>query len=351
MSDIHEFSQFKILNHMDRIQGVLDGELPPPVTLEIDPTNACNHNCRWCIDARHRKSNPEMLKLEAALSIIDQARKMGVRSLVVKGGGEPLIYRHIEKLLLHAHEVGFETGIITNGEKILEHRDVIEKTCTWLRISLDAGSSDVHEKVHRPKNPGAFEKICQGIKAVSEKVFCGVIYIIHPMTFHEMGIAARRVKALGSRYIGFKRVIADSELFDAETLLSIEANYLFARRQNECADFKVMGFHIYNFRDGKNRLPYEVCLGHHLIGILCANGEIYACCSTRGNPDYSFGNIYENSFEDIWNGKRRKAVLEKISKGACKNLCVGHTSYMRYDHYNELFKYLLSGEKPHRNFL
>jgi len=348
---VREFSEFKVVNHLDRIEDVLKGGYPPPVTLEIDPTNGCNHNCIWCVDAKHRSNNPALLSKENILDVIDQAKELGVKSLVIKGGGEPLTYPHIRQLLLHGHKMGFEIGIITNGERIIDYHDVIRKTCTWLRISLDSGSAEVHRSVHRPGNTDAFNKICRGIAAVAKDVFCGIIYIIHPLTFHEMGLAAKRVKAAGCRYIGFKRVISDKKLFDAELLMSIEANYLFARRQYECENFSVMGFKIYNFHDGMNPKPYTACLGHHLVGILCANGEVYACCSTRGMKKYSFGNINKETLFEIWNGQKRKEIIKKISKGKCKNICVGHTSYMRYDHYNELFNYLSLPKKPHADFL
>jgi MoaA/NifB/PqqE/SkfB family radical SAM enzyme len=350
-TSIREFSEFKILNHLDRVHAVLRGEIPPPVTLEIDPTNACIHNCVWCIDARHRSDHPETLPREVALKAVEDAANMGVRSLVVKGGGEPLVYPHIDELLRTARENEMETGIITNGERILDHQDVIRETCTWLRISLDAGSKETHVATHRPKNPDAFDRIWQGVHAVVDDVYCGIIYIIHPATFHEMGVAARRAKEAGCKYIGFKRVVAEKELFDTELYMSIDANYLFAKRQYEDQTFSVMGFRIYNFTKGVNAQPYEMCLGHHLVGILCADGGVYACCATRGRDAYRYGSIYEQSLSEIWQGERRRQILEKIARGDCKHICVGHSSYMRYDHYNDLFLYLSKSRRPHGNFL
>lgn len=346
-----EFSEFKVLNHFDRIQQVLSGSLPPPVTLELDPTNACNHNCIWCVDKYHRKNHKTQLPKDVALQTVRQAKQFGVKTLVIKGGGEPLVYPHIEDLLLTAHDAGLEIGIITNGEKIIDHKEVIEKTCSWLRISVDAGSSEVHRTVHRPRNKDAFKKICKGISAVGNQVFCGVIYIIHPLTYHEMGIAARKVKESGCRYIGFKRVISEENLFDTQMLVSCEANFQFAKKQYESDNFSVMGFRIYNFETGNKGKPYDRCFGHHLVGIVAADGEMYACCSTRGREKYSFGNIKEKSFTEIWHGPQRQKVLEKVSEGECKRYCLGHTSYMRYDHYNELFNYLTESQKPHANFL
>jgi radical SAM protein with 4Fe4S-binding SPASM domain len=349
---VKEFSEFKIFNHIDRIQAVLRGERPAPVTLEIDPTNSCNHNCIWCIDALHREEHHNaMLPREVALQAVADAKAMGVRSLVVKGGGEPLVYPHIAELLRFAKQCGFEVGVITNGERILDFADVIEETCTWLRISLDAGSAETHQRTHRAKNPQAFDKIWSGVQRLADKVYIGIIYIIHPATFHEMALAAKRAKASGCRYIAFKRVVAAEELFDTELYMTIDANYLFARRQYDNGTFSVFGFRIYNFTKGVNATPYKMCKGHHLVGILGADGNVYACCSTRGNLEYRFGNVHEQSLAEIWQGEKRRQVLQAIDDGRCRQICLGHTSYMRYDHYNELFEYLAQDDKPHGNFL
>src|SRR5437763_1554464 len=43
------FSPHKILAHFDRLQRVAAGEFVYPITVEIDPTNVCNHRCQWCV--------------------------------------------------------------------------------------------------------------------------------------------------------------------------------------------------------------------------------------------------------------------------------------------------------------
>ncbi|MDP8225249.1 MAG: radical SAM protein [Candidatus Lernaella stagnicola] len=349
---MREFSEFKVINHLGRVRAVLRGEFPPPITLEIDPTNACNHSCVWCIDRQHREKNgAASLPLEVAKRAVAEAREMGALSLVIKGGGEPLVYPHIAELMRFAKGIGFELGVITNGERIVDHADVLRKTCSWLRISLDAGSAETHRQAHRPTNPDAYERVWKGIDLLAGDVYCGVIYIIHPLTFHEMAVAARRAKESGCQYIGFKRVVADEEIFDAEMYMSIDTNYLFAKRHYEDADFHVMGFRIYNYSQGPRGREYNLCLGHHLVGILCADGGVYACCSTRGMKPFCFGNVYEQSFAEIWHGERRREILKRINDKKCRRICVGHTSYMRYDHYNNLFEYLADEEKPHGNFL
>ena len=53
----------------------------------------------------------------------------------------------------------------------------------------------------------------------------------------------------------------------------------------------------------------------------------------------------------IWYGDRRAEVVARIDQGECRMLCVGKTSYMRYDHYNNLIEYVKNSEKPHADFI
>ncbi|MGW8181980.1 MAG: radical SAM protein, partial [bacterium] len=54
--------QKKILWHHKRVYSWLNGEVVYPITMEIDPTNACNEQCIWCCWKDHRSDNTTMSK-------------------------------------------------------------------------------------------------------------------------------------------------------------------------------------------------------------------------------------------------------------------------------------------------
>ena len=41
--------QSKVLYHLDTVLDYFDGKNVDPITMEIDPSNACNHSCPFCI--------------------------------------------------------------------------------------------------------------------------------------------------------------------------------------------------------------------------------------------------------------------------------------------------------------
>ena len=46
--DVRQFSADKILKHLDRVNAWLQGHNQPPITVELDMTNFCNHKCPEC---------------------------------------------------------------------------------------------------------------------------------------------------------------------------------------------------------------------------------------------------------------------------------------------------------------
>ena len=41
----------KVIANYDRVDELLNGNNPPPVLVEFDPSNACNHGCVFCLSS------------------------------------------------------------------------------------------------------------------------------------------------------------------------------------------------------------------------------------------------------------------------------------------------------------
>jgi MoaA/NifB/PqqE/SkfB family radical SAM enzyme len=85
---------------------------PPPVTLVINPTMACNLRCTGCYAFEFGK---ETMPPELFRRTVEQAREMGVRFLVITGG-EPFIYKPLLDVAEEFSDMTFLT--YTNGTLI-----------------------------------------------------------------------------------------------------------------------------------------------------------------------------------------------------------------------------------------
>jgi len=97
----------------------------------------------------------------------------------------------------------------------------------------------------------------------------------------------------------------------------------------------------------KENKPYKKCLGLPFWAYINSTGDIYACSSFLGNKKFCYGNIYKNSFKEIWKRKKRKQILGMFSRefniSQCRQAC-------RLD---EINRYLWELKNPdsHVNFI
>jgi radical SAM protein with 4Fe4S-binding SPASM domain len=345
------FNPHKVLNHFDRLQKLVRGEIVSPITVEIDPTNLCNHRCAWCVSIEAHTG--EKLGLERFSSLIAELKEADVRSVVLKGGGEPTTHPQFIEMLDVLRDAGLAVGLITNGS--MPRKGSVEKVaevCDWARVSLDAATADVHEAIHGSKD---FAKIIQNIAALTSqggRTMVGLNFVAEPRNFREMADFTAMAKSLGAAYVTIRCVFDPSNPLPESTRDAMRANAI-AAKQMEGGGFRVF---LGNFTDrylnadSAAPFPFARCLGPNLIGVVGGDGEVYACCFLRGNKAFSFGNVHTQSFNEVWTSDRRQQVMNSVYRGDCGRVCAGGMTANRYTTYNEILNYLAAEEKRHFEF-
>jgi hypothetical protein len=54
-----------------------------------------------------------------------------------------------------------------------------------------------------------------------------------------------------------------------------------------------------------------------------------------GNPDYTIGNLFENTLDEIWRSEQRRDVLGRVNARQCFRTACPHNS--RGHHHNRIF--------------
>lgn len=112
-----------------------------PVHAQIMPTNRCNLACRFC-SCRNRVKTLE-LEWPRLRRCLVTLRALGCEAVTLTGGGEPLMYGHIEDLVHVATDLGIRVGIVTNGTMMRRWPG----GATWCRIS--ASDEADHTRLYR----------------------------------------------------------------------------------------------------------------------------------------------------------------------------------------------------------
>ncbi len=118
-----------------------------PIVVHILPTDTCQDTCGMCsVLTREGKS----LSFKDICGILDILCPLGLKAVIISGGGNPILWRDKDKdfndLIEEIHRRDLQAGLITNGLKMKEYEDgrtswvtvrpdTLDKL-TWVRISM-----------------------------------------------------------------------------------------------------------------------------------------------------------------------------------------------------------------------
>ena len=322
------YYHFKRLNEWD-----VTGDCYP-IQVEIAPSEICNHNCCFCscafLDRKH------MLSKEVMLKAIDQFVKVGVKSIVFAGSGEPTMNKHYTDAIIKCNECGIDTALTTNGVLISE-KDIaiLADNLRWIRFSINAFNKDTYRKVHRCQ-PEDFDKVIGNLinlvnykEEHNSQIEIGVQLVMIEDNIAEGVWLAESMKKVGVDYFVMRpfyqmpwcewkgvtkwNMIIIDRICDELWELSTDKFSAVLRRDTL-------------FENKKKEKGYNQCLALPFAITLEASGDIYMCFPYR-REDFSIGNMYKQDFKEIWLSERRQQVLkkiEKLDKNECQMYCRHH---------------------------
>lgn len=269
---LREYVRWSIAWRRDREQGkTLDDALAQmpdhaPLSINLDVTTACNFRCDHCVDMEILNTGIRYDHDKLKDSLVELQRR-GLRSVIVIGGGEPTVYPGFEEIIRHMKGLGLKVGVVTNGsgmKKILDVADCLDEQ-DWVRLSLDAGTDETFQAMHKPRKDITLDQICEGIppvKAKNPRVKLGFSYIIvwrdceaNDTKIHEnveeIVMAAERARRYEFDYISFKPFLTRAESNNAEIVgLTQEESRLapimaeVRRRVDEAKKLNTDTFHV-----------------------------------------------------------------------------------------------------------
>ena len=346
--------QAKIYANVDRVIQHIETGYAPPVLVEVDPSNACNHSCNFCLSAyihfaKYKGTETfsrAMMSREVLMQLCEDFVNMGVRAVNWTGGGEPTLNRHLKEAIEYCGSHGIKMGIFTNGS-LLDKRDLFETMVdhmTWVRFSIDAGTKETYNDVRIAKKGQDWDKMLSNLGRLVEinnskgkKIDIGVGYVVSPDTYKEIVDFAKVFKEFDLTYCQYKPEIIIREKGGQQRSLEFWRDEV-QPRLDEAKEilgdkFQVNGYKLEDLALDREKFgrDYKRCIGSQISPCVGADGHVYVCTNHRGWKQYSYGNLYDTSFQDIWTDiTKRQRVMNQIENVECfKNctkLCKPHES-------------------------
>jgi radical SAM protein with 4Fe4S-binding SPASM domain len=343
----------KINYHYKEINDMFEGKLKAPIYVEISPTGICNHKCLFC--HYNYLGHEGKFKKGKMLELVKELATMGVKSLVFAGNGEPTLHIDTIEAISLAKSLGLDVALSTNGALLKEeHFEVLANCLTWVRFSFNAGSEENYEKVH-VTDKSDYQKVIENIKKLKAtkdrlkaKLTIGTQFVLIPENKDFVLGHASMLKGLGVDYFSVKHFY-DHSHNEFEVVEKIKDEFIdkLALEADKMCD-ENFNFIVRSTANLSSKRDYSKCYGLEFIVFIDENGDVYSCFSHQHDNKTIMGNIFENSFKDIWNSSQKQDSIDYINNCITKNNCQPNCRH------HQINNYLWSLKNPdveHINFI
>jgi radical SAM protein with 4Fe4S-binding SPASM domain len=323
----------RTLYQVDALYALKHGKYAPPVLVEVDPISGCNQNCIYCY-ANRRTQRGSKLRKDVLVRIFGQLAEAGVKAVLFQGTGEPLLHPEVAPSMEEAARHGLTIGLNTNGvllnkslqERILQH-------LFYIKFSVIDSDPKRYAYLHgcSEKQWAILQNNMEYAVQVREKrnlkVSLWATQYLDENNFHDAYRIARFYKEKGLDYIVIQeatyseyspagergyasRCFTEGEIREMkEKVLSLKDDHF-----NVKVVFPLINDSMNYAGQTKENFVAHFCQGPKLYSTICSDGEIYPCWRMWGRgKEFSYGSLYENTFEEIWKGEKRKRIEEYIN--------------------------------------
>ena len=354
--DKYKIDSHKLIYHCERVGDWLKGRPIYPVYMEISPAGSCNHRCVYCA-LDFMEYRPRFLQTEVFKTRLKEMGKLGVKSIMYAGEGEPFLHKDIADIIATTKKSGIDAAVTSNA--VLFNEKLANETLpylTWIKVSINAAKPETYAKIHRTR-PQDFGKVIKNMeyaaKIRKQKGYTctlGMQIILLQDNFQEITALARKAKAIGMDYLVVKpysqHPLSKTNIFkDIKYSKYVDLAEQLQKINN--ADFNaIFRLHTMEKWDQAKR-NYRHCLALPFWAYIDAGGNVWACSMYLTKKKFCLGNIYDQSFKQIWESRKREQLVhwagEKLNTDICRVNC-------RMDEINR-YLWELKNPSAHVNFI
>lgn len=315
------------------------------LAIRVETNTSCNLQCRYCY-AESGGYPEKKLDFDTLRRIILQAHDLGIRSVVVIGGGEPTLYPKFRELISFIDSLGIIPVVFSNtvlvtkdlARFLFAHNASIMGKCDSLRPEIQDFLSG---------REGAFISIQKGLHNLMEAGFTDTVDSTHL----RLGVSFVSNKLNVDEIEEIWQFCREHNIFPNMEILTptgrakenLLANTL---EREEIKSYKLKFLAIDRAKYWFDWLPYTPlvasgCLQHLYSLYITIDGTVRPCAPTKfdEHPDFKINgvypyNVFRKSLREIYDSELFTYVrhIDRYLEGKCGNCehlqeCIGCRGY------------------------
>ena len=333
----------------DRLKGATVPDSPRVVFIEA--TNRCNLRCQTCPRTYFQLEPPKSLAYDEFVAIAGQFPNM--QRALLHGIGEPLLNRALPEMVRYLKKRQVEVIINSNGTRLTPAWQAALVDCGLdeFRCSIDAANDETYARI---RGANLLPKLAAGLEGlVKTRASAGsptprisIWCVATRENLAELPGLIRLAARAGVREVYVQRLVyfaRDPEkqfgMARGELAIFGKDHGLEEAALAACTQLSAeLGIELRasGARDPLNSLaaarpadfaPWRECLRPWTTAYVTANGNCLPCCiapfATQQYESLVLGNLFEQPFEQIWNGDKyqacRRALQSQTPHEACQS--------------------------------
>ena len=319
--------------------------LPSPLRITFDTNpDDCNYNCIMCeehseLRSKARARTPRRMDIELLQKVVAECASNGLQELIPSTMGEPLLYKHLPKIITLCRKLGVKLNLTTNGSfpgrGAMDWAELIVPVGSDVKVSWNGASKEVQERIMQGSS---FEENLENLKAfiqVRDRVAAGggnYCCVTLQLTFMEDNLdeipdIVRMAISLGvDRVKGHHLWVHNAQMRDQDIRREPESMGRWNAVVRECHELaeghiKLTNFHELDPEHGVELHPDGICPFLGKEAWVNWEGRFDPCCA----PDDlrqklgTFGNAKEAGLLSLWQSSDyRKLISNHMEHALCK---------------------------------
>lgn len=295
----------------------------PPSRLHIDIAHECNLHCFMC-PHKQMETEKKYLPLEQFKRILDQLPR--VRAITLQGCGETLLNPELAEILTLGQSRNIDFTIVTNGTLLNESNINRLKNVSSVTVSIDSPHPERYKEIRGAKLEVVINNL-KKLKQLKKDVRLSIQAIIMEETIESMPQLIDLAQNVGAEQVRLLHLEGFNQELEKKHALKFDNVKNSLQKTKELA------------KKSKVRLEtpplhpkLRNCFEPWFSPRVSLEGDIYPCCYVYVSSErtwkewfqgvtlnvpqfqYKMGNIFQDSFDKIWNGGNYKLLRKAIRK-------------------------------------